>query len=170
LVLLASSVASADDATAIRMRTPGDDQAGPWLHLDATALDPTNAEGDIVDGRSALFRLGARARFAAEGKWWQSGLAPSMFAADLPDHGWRAGAELSYDLGPFRVGLNASMTRTADGSHRMVGLFAYRAFQLSRWMRAWIVLGVAFEQRQDAGVPGSRQGLNVGLALGTTFR
>jgi hypothetical protein len=170
LVLLASAVASADDrSTAIRVRHTDDDPAEPRLHLDATTLDRANAEGGLVDGRSPLFALGPRARFAAEGRWWQTGLAPSTFATDLRVHGWRAGAELSYDLGPFRIGVNASMTRTADGSHRMVGLFAYRTFRLSHWMHAWILLGVAYEQWQVAGVAG-KQGVNVGLALGTTFR
>jgi hypothetical protein len=166
LVLLASSAVSADDlGTAIRVRHADDEPTEPRLHLDATTLDRANAEGGIVDGRSVLFALGPRARFAAEGRWWQSGLASSMLQA----HGWRAGAELSYDLGPFRVGLNASLTRAEDGSHRMVGLFAYRTFRLSHWMHAWIVLGVAYEQWQGIGVAG-RQGTTVGLALGTTFR
>jgi hypothetical protein len=168
VLLLGSSAAFADETT-IRMRGLGEHQAEPLLHLDATMLDPTNAEGGIVDSRSILIALGPRARFAAEGKWWQTGLAPSMLAADLDIHGWRAGAELSYDLGPFRVGINASMTRAGDTSHRMVGLFAYRTFRLSRWMHAWIVLGVALEQWRDAS-PGTRQGVAVGLSLGTTFR
>ncbi len=93
-----------------------------------------------------------------------------MFADDLRIHGWRAGAELSYDLGPFRIGVNASMERNGDSTHRMVGLFAYRTFRITHWMRAWIVLGVALEQWAVAGQPGTRQGTNVGLALGTTFR
>ena len=171
LALLTSTAASADDSdTTIHAPLPDEQLPGAWLHLDVTKLDPTSAAGGIVERRSALLTLGPRVRLAAEGKWWQTGLAPSMFATDLSDHGWRAGAELSYDLGPFRVGLDASMTRTVDGSHRMVGLFAYRTFRLSRWMHAWIVLGIAFEKWQGLGVADSRQGMTVGLALGTTFR
>jgi hypothetical protein len=117
-----------------------------------------------------LLDLGPRARLVAEGKWWQTGLAPSMFAEDLRLHGWRASAELSYDLGPFRVGVNASMERVGDSSHRMVGLFAFRTFRLSRWMHAWIVFGVSFEQWAGTGPNAGKQGLNVGLSLGTTFR
>lgn len=169
LMLLGSSVAFADETT-IRMRRLEEPLEEPLLHLDATTLDPTNAEGGIVDGRSALLDLGPRARLAVEGTWWQSGLAPSRFATDLPIHGWRAAAELSYDLGPFSVGVNASMTRFGDSSHRMVGLFAYRTFRLSRWMHAWIVLGIAAEEWQTAGVPSTKQGVTTGLTLGTTFR
>lgn len=123
-----------------------------------------------MDGRAALLDLGARARISAEGTWWQTGLAPSMFSDDLRNHGWRASAELSYDLGPFRVGMNASLTRDAESTHRMVGLFAYRTFRLSRWMNAWIVFGVALEQWQVANQPDTARGVNMGVTIGTTFR
>jgi hypothetical protein len=168
LVMLGAS-AYADD-TAIRMQRHREAPAEPLLQLDATILDPTIATGGIVDGRSALLGVGPRARLAVESRWWQAGLAPSMFAADLRDHGWRAAAELSYDLGPFRVGVHAALTHTRESSHQVVGLFAFRTFRLSRWMHAWIVLGISYEQWRDADVPMPRQGLNVGLSLGTTFR
>jgi hypothetical protein len=93
-----------------------------------------------------------------------------MFADDLRNHGWRIGAELSYDLGLFSVGVNASMTRDGDSAHRMVGLFAFRTFRLSRWMRAWIMLGVGAEQWEGGPFSAPRQGTMVGLTLGTTFR
>ncbi|HEY5924571.1 MAG TPA: hypothetical protein VIV11_22990 [Kofleriaceae bacterium] len=162
-LVLASSVASADDTT-IRMRRHGEAATEPWLHLDAIMPNPADAEGGLMDGRAVRLDLGPRARFSAEGKWWQSGLAPSMFAEDLHSHGYRAAAELSYDLGPFHVGVNASMGRVGDSTQRMVGLFAFRTFRLSRWMHAWITFGVAFEQT------GSRQGTTIGLTFGTTFR
>jgi hypothetical protein len=163
---LASSVAAADDG-ALRLRELGPDRAEPWLHLDATMLDPTVAEGGNVDRRGVVLDLG-RMRWAAAGMWWQTGLSPSIVATDLTVHGWRAAAELSYDLGPFRVGVNASLQREGDFSHRVVGLFAYRTFRLSRWMHAWIVLGLAFDQLKGDGL--ARQGVTAGLSLGTTFR
>lgn len=168
-ILLASSVAFADETT-IRMRRHAEDPAEPLLHLDTATPNPADAEGGIVDGRATILDLGRRARIGVEGTWWQTGLAPSMFSEDLRNHGWRASAELSYDLGPFRVGINASLTRDAESTHRMVGLFAYRTFRLSRWMTAWIVLGLALEQWDDAGETTPKQGVNMGLTIGTTFR
>jgi hypothetical protein len=169
LVSIVSTVASADDTTRIRMRRHGEAQAEPWLHLDATTLDSARAEGGLIDGRAAILDLGPRTRLAAEASWWQTGLAPSMFAEDLGVSGWRASAELSYDLGPFRIGMNASMSRNGDNSHRMIGLFAFRTFRLSRWMHAWIMVGVAYEQ-WDVGRQPPLGGTRVGLSLGTTFR
>ena len=169
MLLLASPMASAD-GTSIRVRQLGEARTEPWLHFNATTLDSADAEGGIMDGRALSLDLGPRARLTTEGKWWQTGLTPGRFSEDLHVHGWRAGAELSYDLGPFRVGVNASMSRSGDSTHRMVGLFAYRAFRLSRWMHAWILFGVAVEQWSVAGLQPATQGVNVGLTLGTTFR
>lgn len=170
-LLLASSGASADDGPSIRLRSlDRDAPAEPWLHLDAATPDRADAEGGLVQRHGTALELGPRARLAAQGKWWQSGLAPSMFADDLHVHGWRAGAELSYDLGPFSVGVNASLGREGDLSHRAVGLFAYRTFRLSRWMHAWILLGVAFEQWDDGSGRGPIRSTTAGLTLGTTFR
>ncbi len=168
--LVASSEVHADDTTSIRLRRLGEEPPGePLLHLDITPL-AAEAEGGIMDGRAAVLELGPRARLVAEGRWWQTGLAPSMFAENLPYNGWRAALELSYDLGPFRVGVNASLTREGESSHRAVGLFAFRTFRLSRWMHAWIMVGVAYEQWHEPGLGGPRQGLTAGLSIGTTFR
>ena len=167
--LLASSVAFADPE--IRVRRLEQPPLEPLLHLDATTLDPLKADGGIHDSRITLFDLGPRMHLATEGDWWQSGLSPSMFANDLRTHGWRATGELSYDLGPFRVGVNASLDRTGNSTHRMIGLFAYKTFLLSRWMHAWISLGISFEQWDDPEVPRDRrQGVTAGFTLGTTFR
>jgi hypothetical protein len=169
-VLLTSATAFADDGGAIRVRltreaTP--DQ--PLLHLDGVLLDPTIGEGVVSERQGIVVELGPRARLAAEGQWWQTGLAPSMFADDLRLHGFRAGGELTYDLGPFSIGANASITRDPDGTRRMIGLFAFKTFHLSRWMHAWIMFGVALEQIDGDHAP-PRQGMNIGLSLGTTFR
>ncbi len=154
----------------ITLHRLGEDRVDePLLHLDMTPL-AAEAEGGIVDGRAAALDLGPRAHLAAEGRWWQTGLAPSMFATDLREHGWRAAAELSYDLGPFRVGVNASLTRDGESTHRAVGLFAFRTFRLSRWMHAWIMLGVALEQWDVGDGAPRRQGVTAGLSIGTTFR
>lgn len=171
-ILLASSVASAEDTgVRVNVRRLAEAPAEPWLHLDAAMPDLVDAAGGLQDGRAALLELGPRVRLAAEGTWWQTGLSPSLFAEDLDAHGWRASAELSYDLGWFRGGVNASVGHLGEGGHRMAGLFAYRSFRLSRWMRAWIMVGAALEQWDRAGprTP-KKQGTSVGFTLGTTFR
>jgi hypothetical protein len=168
-LVLVCSTAYADDTTTIRVHHRGEAETEPLLHLDVTPLS-ANAEGGMMDSDAASIDLGPRARLAAEGRWWQSGLAPSMFAEDLQVHGWRAAAELSYDLGPFRVGVNASLDRVGSSSHRAVGLFAFRTFRLSRWMHAWIMLGVSYEQWLGTGTLPPRNGVTTGLSLGTTFR
>jgi len=166
LIVVVSTLAHADDTTSIRVRRLESTQGEPLLHLTPLAAD---AEGGLVDSEATVLEIGPRARFAAEGTWWQSGLAPSMLSTDLENHGWRAAAELSYDLGPFSVGVNASLTRDGDSSHRAVGLFAFRKFRFSRWTQLWIVLGVSYEQFQFAN-GGSQNGANVGLTIGGTFR
>ncbi len=90
---------------------------------------------------------------------------------DLPElHSSHAATERSYQLGPFRLAMTASIDQLGDGSRRVVGLFAYRPFRLSRWMHAWIGLGIWFEQIHDPGVALDQQGVTVGITLGTTFR
>jgi len=182
LGMLVSGVASAspplDDTvpgdttstTSIRVRRLTELPPEGFLHLDDLRPIPALGAGGIVDGRAITIDLGPRAQLAAEGTWWQTGVSPSMFTEDLRDHGWRAAAELSYDLGPFRVGVNAAIDQGIYGSHRMVGLFAYRTFHLSRWMHAWIALGLTFEEWTSPAASAPQQGVTAGLSLGTTFR
>ena len=164
-----SATAAADDGGALRVRLTREEPAQPLLHLDGLTLDPTIGEGGLADRNGIDIALGPRARLAAEGQSWQTGLAPSAFAEDLRLHGWRAGGELTYDLGPFSVGVNVSMTQDGGVSRRTLGLFAFRTFHLSRWMHAWIMFGVALERLDIDGAP-PQQGVNIGLSLGTTFR
>jgi hypothetical protein len=84
---------------------------------------------------------------------------------EAPEH-----RELSYQLGPFRVGVSASIDHFGDSTHRSIGLFAYRTFHLSRWMHAWIGLGIGVDRWDGANQTSSTQGVTVGLTLGTTFR
>ena len=137
------------------------------LHLDTTPL-AAEAEGGIVDRDGVALDIGP-VRIAGEGTWWQSGLAPSLFAADLSTNGWRAAGELSIDLGWFRAGANASYSRTSyDLVHKTRGLFIAKTFDLSRWMHAWIMLGLSDEEWQLGHEV--ERGRSIGLTLGTTFR
>lgn len=175
MLVLTSSLAFADDPAPPGIHVRGlpldaPPTGEPLLHLDPNLFDTAAAEGGVVAGEGATLALGPHARLAAQGTWWQTGLSPSMFAEDLTLNGWQAAAELSYDLGWFRIGVNASLGRYGDLSHRMVGLFAFRTFKLSRWMTAWIALGLSWEQWDTPALASPRQGTTVGLSIGTTFR
>src|SRR6185312_11046712 len=103
-------------------------------------IDPSM--GNPSQTQSVQLAIGPRARFAAEGTTWQAGLSPDD-AIDVHDRGFRGAAELTYDLGWFSLGANVSLTNDLTGSHRTAGLFAYKKFKLSRWMHAWIALGLS---------------------------
>ena len=164
-LLLLASVASADDGS-LHLRMHAEQDTGPLLHVDPTLIDPSM--GSPSESHGVALTLGPHARFAAEGTSWVSGLSPDD-AIDAHDHGWRGAAELTYDLGWFSLGANVSMTQDITGTHRTAGLFAYKRFNLSRWMHAWIALGLSFDRYDDTrGVV--RSGSTLGLSLGTTFR
>ncbi len=165
-MLLFAGVASADDSS-LHVRMHAEHDTGPLLHLDATLIDPSM--GSPTERQGVELSLGPRARFAAEGSWWENGLSPSVYAIDVHDRGWRGAAELSYDLGWFSIGANVSLTQDITGSHRTLGLFAYKKFNLSRWMHAWIALGLSFDSYQEPNAP-PRSGTTIGISLGTTFR
>jgi len=165
-LLLVAKVASADDGSLhVRMlhEQPDDE---PVLHVDPTLIDPSI--GNASETQSVQLAIGPRARFAAQGTSWVAGLSPDD-AIDAHDHGYRGAAELSYDLGWFSIGANVSLTDDITGSHRTAGLFAFKKFRLSRWMHAWIAIGLSFDRYDDTrGVP--RSGTTLGISLGTTFR
>lgn len=160
--------ARADDALTVRVRRAAEQDPGdPMLHLDVTPL-AAEAEGGIIDREGTAIEIGP-VRIAGEGTWWESGLAPSRFAEDLPTSAWRVGGELSVDLGWFRVGANASYSRTSyDGVHKTRGLFIAKTFDLSRWMHAWIMIGLSSEEWQVG--HDVERGLSIGISVGTTFR
>ena len=165
-LLLLARVASADDGSLhVRMLHEQPDD-GPLLHLDGVLIDP--AMGNPSETHGVQLAIGPRARFAAQGTSWQAGLSPDD-AIDAHDHGFRGAAELSYDLGWFSLGANVSLTSDITGTHRTAGLFAFRKFRLSRWMHAWIALGLSFDSYDSPNAP-PRSGTTLGLSLGTTFR
>lgn len=165
-LLLFASVAAADDGSLHVRMLHEQDEPGPLLHLDPIMIDP--AMGSPSETHATVLSLGPRARLAAQGTSWVSGLSPDD-AVDARYHGYLAAAELSYDLGWFSIGANVSMTQDITGTRRTAGLFAYKRFNLSRWMHAWIALGLSFEQLEQNGQP-ARSGSTFGLSLGTTFR
>jgi hypothetical protein len=178
ILLLACSSAYADETSGItaNARHRWEHQQEPLLHLDE--ILPVNAEGvgARTERETHVLDLGPRARMALESEWWKSTLTPQLFGPDVDDiaRGWHATYELSYDLGWFRLGANLSVgevdTRYERGMYQILGVSAYRTFRISRWMLAWISVGVWRQQWFGAPPPGESNSTTVGLSLGATFR
>lgn len=165
-LLLVARIAAADDGS-LHVRLHAEQDSEPLLHVDPTLIDPSL--GSPSETQGVVLSLGPHARLAAQGTSWVSGLSPDD-TIDARYHGFRGAAELSYDLGWFSLGANVSLTQDVTGSRRTVGLFAYKRFNLSRWMHAWIALGLTLEVWTSPGAPAPQQGATLGLSLGTTFR
>jgi hypothetical protein len=182
LFLLASDDARADDRRSsgeaapigVSMRArrwaPPD---VPLLHLDA--FSPLNAESSAVaDHAMSRLDLGRGVRVTAEGTWRSSALTSPLSELDGTVRGWSAASELSYAVGPFRLGARAGAGyvdhRFERGSYRFAGVSVSRTFRLSRWMLAWISLGIGFKQWSGAPPPGESNGAALELTVGTTFR
>lgn len=181
IVVLACGRAMADEGEpSITVRAPRRWQApqGPLLHLDH--VPPLNVEGlgAMREREAVVLELGDHIRMAGEGEWWQSTLSPQPLGpTDFDDvaRGWRAGYRLSVDLGPFLVAGTVAMghvdSRFGSGTYHTQGVAIYRRVRLTRWMRAWISLGVS--QRTwvgDTPPPGEEDDITIGLTIGTTFR
>ncbi len=179
LLLLACGTAEAEEAApGVTVRAPRRwQEPGPLLHLDFILPANTEGLGATTEREAYVLELGSSARLAVQGEWWKSTLSPQALQPDDLDdvsRGWRASYELSYDLGPFRLG--GSMTlghvdgRFERGTYRAVGVSASRTLRLSRWMLAWISLGVGRQQWLGAPPPGEANRTTVMLRIGTTFR
>jgi hypothetical protein len=151
---------------------------GPLLHLDPGT--PTAAEGVAAEAHSEerVVELG-RLRLATGGRWWQSGLAidPGRLRGDhdpATARGWRAAAELSYDLGPVRIGVTGAIGevdgRLERGRYRDVAVSISRTFRLSRWMHGWISLSLGHRSWNARPLYGEPDGTTLLLGAGTTFR
>jgi hypothetical protein len=176
LVVIACGPAHADEdapSVTLRARPSWERTDGPLLQLDDKLL----GTGATRHREVTLIRLGSRAQLLAEGQWWSGTRSPDALAShELEDveRGWRTGFELSYDLGPFRVGASAALGHTdgrfGRGTYQFAGVSIHRTFRLSRWMRAWISLGAG--RRQWLGTPPQNESNDstIGLTIGTTFR
>jgi hypothetical protein len=179
VLLLACDPAAADDGTpSVTERTSlSREPTGPLLHLDFVLPVKAESVGATTRRESYVLELGSRARLVADGTWWSSPLAPQPLGPDDTEdvaRGWRAAYELSYDLGPFRLGATMALGRVDSrferGTYRVVGVSASRTLRLSRWMLAWISLGVGRQQWFGAPPPGESDSTTVMLSIGTTFR
>jgi hypothetical protein len=179
MVVLASGTATADDVTTgIRLREPRtwEQQQESLLHLDYVPPARSEGPGTITDRDTLILDLGSRVRIAAQGEWWKSSDTPQLLGPEIEDtaRGWRAVYELSFDLGPFRVGGHLGRGRVdgrfQHGSYNTEGVSVSRAFRLSRWMNAWVSLGVERQTWMGKPPPGEANSTTIGLTIGTTFR
>jgi hypothetical protein len=179
LLLCATAVATADDDTpSITVRSERfvrDEE--PLLRLDYEPSVASQSPGAAVDGDAIAIDLGRYVRVSGEGEWWQSSPPAPFFGPAVDDaaRGWRAGGHLSVDLGLFRVGASVAYGhvdgRYQRGTYRVVGISAYRTFRLSRWMLAWIALGLGKQTWLGGDAPpGERNQTTATLSIGTTFR
>ncbi|HEY5947901.1 MAG TPA: hypothetical protein VIV40_20515 [Kofleriaceae bacterium] len=179
IVVLAGGIAYADDAITVHARVRSEEQTEPLLHLDYSLPVVSEGLGGAKDGEQTVIDIGPRARIAMGSEWWKSSLAPiPLGAADLGaddmSRGWLAAYELSYNLGPFRLGANMGMGRVDSryerGSYRVMGVSVSRQFRLSRWVLAWISLGIGQQTWQGQPPPGEANNTTAMLRFGFTFR
>jgi hypothetical protein len=115
---------------------------------------PALAAGLGVDeGREDhVVELIPHARLATGGRWWKSG---TSYDIDPQARGWNVGAELSYDLGAFRISATAAEghveSRFERGTYRDLELSISRTFQLTKTVQGWAALGL--NARRWAGTP-----------------
>lgn len=182
LMVVACSAAHADDGAA----THPDDgteislRASPRLELpDGPLLQHDwaprwQAAGAAVDHEARIVDLGRGVRLAAEGKWWTTEPLSPLSGLDGNQHAWRTAYELSYDLGPFRLGAHVGAGqldgRFERGSYRFAGMTVTRTLRLSPWMLAWISLSAGLEQWSGLPAPARASSTEVKLTVGTTFR
>jgi hypothetical protein len=171
-----SASSGVDGATRITARASRwlEQPGGPLLHLDDLPGPRAQTAGD-VDRESWVLDRGRGLRIAADGTWWSATPSTSLVRGSQGvAHGWHGGAELSYDLGPLRIGAHAGVGQVDDwfehGSYRFAGLSVYRTFILSRWMVAWISLRAELRQWAGTPPPGETSSGSIKLSVGTTFR
>jgi hypothetical protein len=167
-------------ATSLHMRGEAlREQDGPLLHLD-TALG-VNAEGIGADEQQQTYAIElGRLRVVAGGRWWQAGMSPALpgpagsHDLDVVARGWRLAGELSYDLGPVRLGATYATSRvdsrSESGSYTDVAVSVSRAFRLSRGILGWISLGAGLRRWAGRPPPGEANGANVLLSVGGNWK
>ena len=107
-----------------------------------------------------------------------SALPDSMFGPSddvNTSRGWRAATQLTYDLGPFKLGASVAVnhvdSRFERGTYAFVGVSLYRTFRLSRWNIGWIALTLGRQQWFGAMPPnGEANATTASLNIGMTFR
>ncbi len=111
-----------------------------------------------------------------EGRSWSNRDDPDPLrpTIDVLGRGSSATARLSVDLGPVELEVTGSVvdldTILGRGRYVDTGLAITKTRRLSRWMTAWISLGVGLRQWVGTVPDGESNGGQVTLTVGTTFR
>jgi hypothetical protein len=164
-----------DDGLEVRARSELLDP-GPRLELDPVLPPLLVGLGATAQVDRTELRIGADTRVVLEGVRWIHDDAAALPHVDLPARGWRAAVRLSRDLGFAHLEAGASLdevdSRFGSGRHVDLGLSIRRTFRLSRWMTAWISLGVGRRRWLGDEPPpaGESDATSVMLRVGTTFR
>jgi hypothetical protein len=161
---------------------------GPLLELDPALGTQLEGLGAVEDSERTAIRLDPRTLLTVEGSWWSNddNDRDGRPALDVAGRGWRAGARLSRDLGFATLEVNGLISQTELEHLTMVepgkvvafdsvpyvdiGVALTRRFRLSRWMQAWISLGINHRIWLRESPTGEAGGTTVGLSIGTTFR
>jgi hypothetical protein len=164
----------ADDALGVRAREAEATAGERWLSLDPVVPPMLRGLGAAEARERKVIRLGPSVTVAGEGSWWEQVDKPGRPMIDVEARGWRAAVRATYDAGPFQLEASGSIDhidqRDGSGTYREAGLTVSRTFKLSRWMTAWIALGVGRRWWQGTAPAGEADATQTMLTIGTTFR
>ncbi len=188
--LLVAGAAYADDAMELRTQTLFEKSREPLLHLDPVSLPSLAGLGTREDTHErSMMQLGEHTWLELEGVHWTNQERDRRFTNDetTPERGYSAGVRLSTDVGPFQLSLLARVGEIdsqqsllaqrltgerpfAPGRYYEVGVTIGKTKKLSRWMTAWVALTAGYRAWIGEPPPGERDGGQLMLTLGTTFR
>jgi len=182
VVMVAGSAAAwaepPGEAPSVNTRSSLEDD-GPLLTIDPTLATQLEGLGAMEDAERTVIRLDPRTVLTLEGSWWSNtddddNLLPAI---DVPGRGWRAGGQLSRELGWATLEVSGLFSQAdlqygalESARHVDLGIGLVRRFQLSRWMRAWIRLGVSQRIWLGDSPTGEASSTTIGISIGTTFR
>jgi hypothetical protein len=146
-----------------------------WLELDP--LPPTSLEAMAPQEHTEATRveLFPGAVLDVSGTEWSNQDDHRTTPIDLPGRGWRAESRLAVALGGgFLLVANGAVaqsdTQFARGRYVDLSLAVVRTWKLTRWMTAWISLGVGARQWIGKAPDGEVDSTAIQLSIGTTFK
>lgn len=191
VAVLVAGVAHADEAAELHAQALFDKSNEPLLHIDPIALPSLSGLGTREDTHErTMMQVGERTWLELEGVHWTNQDKDRRITNDetTPERGWSAAARLSHDFGAFEIGLLARLgaidsqqsllsdrlagdsQRYAPRSYYDLGLTIGKSKKLSRWRTAWIALTLGYRGWLGQPPGAERDGGQVMLSIGTTFR